>query len=420
MKKNENYIFRYRSGSELSLKELMNGELFFAGNKELNDPTEAKPLYVFAGNPELWHKFVYSILYEAKIYLSEIYKGENFNTNLDKLIQNSEIISKNLNKRKNNYKINQFNISKYFIEEIIKLKSFKNRNKQNVFIRIIDEIIKNTILKHLNENTQYIVSFSKSANNPTMWGHYGNAYKGFCLIFQPEDNNIIIKSTFKEFVNTSKEGIFTQFLHEDVTKTPILEVAYSSKIPKINAFNVISNQFYYSEQEDYYDVPANICTGILNYNEKKFGLFKYKDWKYEQEVRCLIPFKNSRNIKNDNEIARSDYDINYIPENRIYLYKPSHLTGVIIGSNTNKNLVQRIIESIRIMRSKNIQHFNIRNDELSPVFIFQATSSVYEYLLNIKPYGVILGNSDFLSYGLITDNNIKEEIDRISKECNKN
>ena len=420
MKNNDDLIFRYRSGNELSLKELMNGEFFFAGNNELNDPTEAKPLYIFAGKPELWIRFVDYILFKTKIYLLSIYEGRYLIKSLEKLIEKSDKIAVNLNKRKLYSRINQYNIISYFINEIIKL-NILSEVKQNIIIQIIDEIILEWVLRILEENTQYIVSFSKSATNPTMWGHYANAYKGFCLIFKPNRNKIRIQSTYREFTTSKKiKGIHTLGCYDNKIDINVSEVKYSTKIPKINAFNVISDKFYYSEEEDHYDVPANICSGIPDYSEKLFGLVKFKDWKYEQEIRCLLPFKMHRFIRNNNNIPMDTSNYNSIPENRIYMYNPVHLCGVIIGSKTNDLMVKRITEAIRIMRRKNSKFFNLKKNSLKNVYILKAENKRKEYSLSIEPYGVVFKNDDYLDYGSIEDNEIKKEIVRMAKDCNQN
>ena len=50
--------YRYRPGTELSIKELIYDELFFASAEECNDPYEGKLFAIFEKNQTRWNNLV--------------------------------------------------------------------------------------------------------------------------------------------------------------------------------------------------------------------------------------------------------------------------------------------------------------------------------------------------------------------------
>ena len=52
------FYYRYRSGSELSIKELIYDELYFASRSECNDPYEGKIFAIFGKNEVAWNNLI--------------------------------------------------------------------------------------------------------------------------------------------------------------------------------------------------------------------------------------------------------------------------------------------------------------------------------------------------------------------------
>ena len=50
--------YRYRPMSELSIKELMYDEMFFASTEESNDPYEGKVFFKFEKSQEKWNRLL--------------------------------------------------------------------------------------------------------------------------------------------------------------------------------------------------------------------------------------------------------------------------------------------------------------------------------------------------------------------------
>ncbi len=87
-----------------------------------------------------------------------------------------------------------------------------------------------------------IISFSKDWQNPLMWAHYGDKHKGICLGFDVDDSHI-------------------------------KEVTY---FPKRVPSEVDMQKKYGGLNEG--DIEKLMCT-------------KYIDWKYENEVRVIVPLE---------------------------------------------------------------------------------------------------------------------------------
>lgn len=66
--------YRYRSGSELSIKELIYDELYFASREECNDPYEGKTFATFSKDKDLWSNLINEALKSHKIELDESLK----------------------------------------------------------------------------------------------------------------------------------------------------------------------------------------------------------------------------------------------------------------------------------------------------------------------------------------------------------
>ncbi len=50
--------YRYRSGSELAIKELIYDELYFASREECNDPYEGKTFAILEKDQDLWNNLI--------------------------------------------------------------------------------------------------------------------------------------------------------------------------------------------------------------------------------------------------------------------------------------------------------------------------------------------------------------------------
>jgi len=142
-------------------------------------------------------------------------------------------------------------------------------------------------------NTAGVICFSRSWKNPLMWSHYGDKHKGICLGIDIDDQHII-------------------------------EVQYLPKLMK-------------------HDVDMKKRFGGLkeSFVENIFSI-KYEGWKYEEEVRILVPL---------DEKDSSGHYFTYFENNM-------ELKEVILGPratasvNSIKALLNSYKSSVRVLQSR--------------------------------------------------------------------
>lgn len=72
------FYYRYRSGSELAMKELIYDELYFASKDECNDPYEGKIFAKFDADQKLWSTIICEALTS--------YSGEALSSLTDRIV----------------------------------------------------------------------------------------------------------------------------------------------------------------------------------------------------------------------------------------------------------------------------------------------------------------------------------------------
>ncbi|END2551917.1 TPA: DUF2971 domain-containing protein, partial [Enterobacter roggenkampii] len=272
------YFYKYLRVDNLNLSMLRHGEVFFASPKELNDIHECKPQFIFNADREVWTRFIDEIILSILIQLNAKPKShiEMALTSFKK-----DIYTALLNKKKSlslNY------------EETLKIISSEICNKAFDELDFVDarnvkkalnSYIQNELDTELNDKL-YITSFSKSASILTMWGHYGNAEKGFAIVYETNDGDISLESDIEIFPSATKLSASSYSLGMSrFSKAKLLEVAYKNKPVRANAFRKLIPTFSFSDQEDFYDYRETLLADLQKYNENDIGRVKYTDWKYE-------------------------------------------------------------------------------------------------------------------------------------------
>ena len=134
-----------------------------------------------------------------------------------------------------------------------------------------------------------MVCFSKKKNNILMWSHYAGGHRGFCL----------------EFDRT---------LLERECHAPLEDIKY--KLPTFS---------------DLMAVTDNEGNEIA----KRLSLSKARDWKYESEIRMIVPLNSGKNVEG-------------LRDNRYKQFPKEALTGVIFGclmSGEDKDTIKSILSS---------------------------------------------------------------------------
>ena len=311
------FYYRYRSGSELSIKELIYNELYFASRAECNDPYEGKVFAIFEKNETAWNNLIRlalrnnAIVTNSTEYLIE--KVVSF------CIDQSPVL------------FEQFiNMSE---EEFLVIA--KNEFERPI-LKLMLAVVKQYVLLYKPEE-RYFASFSKKPDINLMWAHYANNHQGFCLIFRPVDDKINQSKLWKKapFVHFTADSFSKQMSFIAPESFEIKDVEYVSKPKYSDAFtyfppHVIGKEFSAEEEKE-----------ILNAREKIY-FQKHSTWKYEEEARIILQGGKPW-------LAMKQLSLS--PHQRLFHYDSIHLAGIIVGVNMPQ--VQRFrIEEIMAEKAR--------------------------------------------------------------------
>ena len=148
---------------------------------------------------------------------------------------------------------------------------------------------------------------------------------------------------------------------------------YGRKPPKVNAFHRLIPKFSYSEEEDHYDVPLQLPGDAEEKEERKIGLVKYSDWRYEQEVRAFYPTFG--------ELAQ--------PDVRVLSVSMDNIKGLIFGPRMARADKARAVLCCHLMR-ESLAHQRLGGDDSLPeFFFFQAREVLDRFDFDILPVGIL-------------------------------
>lgn len=306
------FYYRYRSGSELSIKELIYDELYFASRAECNDPYEGKVFAVFEKNQTAWNNLIRLALSGNAIV----------NKNTEYLIE--KVVSFCISKSPILFE--QFiNISE---EEFLGIA--KNEFERTV-LKFMLAVIKQYVLLYKPEE-RYFASFSKKPDINLMWAHYANYHRGFCLIFRPVDGKInqgkLWRKTQFGYSTTNSFSPHMSFAIPDSFE--IKDVEYVTNPKCADGFT------YFPKSIIGREVTQDQKEKIVNDREKIY-LQKHSAWEYEEESRVLLSSGISW-------LAREQLSIS--PHQRLFHYDLIHLAGIIVGVNMPQEQRFRIEEII--------------------------------------------------------------------------
>ena len=114
-----------------------------------------------------------------------------------------------------------------------------------------------------------VCCFSTINNNPLMWGHYSNSFKGFCVNFENQDLLKNEKIAFKSHISYLKNYIPG---HDKLQN-------YKLQLNQLSLDDATKNRI------------LNLLTMQLEY------CWKYYDWRYEEEFRAISINSNDFNRK---------------------------------------------------------------------------------------------------------------------------
>lgn len=303
------YIYKYRTYSNVSLKEILYGELFLSSMDEINDPYDTNVNFIFKRNYDRYERFIKSfinkLLVNEKLLTIEDAKNIQIHKIINLLNQSNLLYPDLINL------ISGHEFKNNLIEALSKCKSFEIISIADIFIRDL----KQEIHKHLCKPF-YISSFSMTYDEPIMWSHYAEYHKGFCLIFKVDDNKIFSKD------------------NHDVS-LKIEKVKYKTKIKEFDAFynfnGYINGRSVSKSKVDKYWKDYKIAM-----------LTKSIKWRYEEEAK-IMKFLEPRKVTSEGAVKSSIVE-------RIFHYDQKQLIGVILGSKMNENSKNDLIDTIYQMR----------------------------------------------------------------------
>ena len=372
------YFYKYQKPENLEFNMFRHGEIYFAQITELNDANECRPRFILNGTEQLWIRLAQYIL--AEVCFSSDYSDYYNRATEDEIRQLLELsisVGKQLKKQVKNRDIGIENLGKLFTDSLKPLLELNFSTLQSKLILVLSREFIDRKLPGIMEEPKYITSFSKSATNPTMWGHYAKAERGFVIVYSTEDGAINVRSPIDILFGSrpleSKFGTISEIGFYDDERLELQSVKYGKKPPKVNAFHRLIPKFYYSEIESHYDVPALLEGDAKEKQEDQIGLVKYSDWRYEQEVRAFFP--------NYGELCT--------PDIRVLQISIKNIKGLIFGPSMTDDDKKRAILCCYLMR-KSLAHLCVGEDDTPPEFVFfQAIQVLDRFDFEIQPVGVL-------------------------------
>jgi hypothetical protein len=367
------YFYKYQKPGNLEFNMLRRGEIFFASVDELNDASECRPRFILNGTEELWTRLVKLIL-EGACFHSDFYEQVT-GDKIRELLRLTSPLGSILKKHVRNRDLGLEDLEVVFVQVLSTV--LEDNALQQHSTSIIDlcrKFIRHEIPRLLN-NSSYIAAFSKNAKNPTMWGHYTDAERGFVVVYSTDDDTISVRSpikilygvrpVIKDQIGDYEIGIY----NED--RLELKTIKYRSKLPKVNAFHQLIPKFSYTEEEDHYDVPLLLGGDAKDKEEDQVGLIKHSNWRYEEEIRAFLPV--------DGIVP---------PDVRVLQVSPENIQGIIFGPKMSKDDKQRVILCSHLLRESSLKLERIS----FPMFsFFQARQRLDRFDYQILPVGILDG-----------------------------
>ncbi len=339
--------YKYRDFSELSIKELLYSELYFATRQESNDPFDSKNFYEFSSNPIYWLNLI-------KIVGSKFtdFTEDDFLLIATKL---SELCPMNYEQ------VASLDITKIVFEII--------ENNNFPLSVLFAQQFNKTINLYAPEES-YFTCFSKVVDDPLMWSHYAAKHQGFCLIFKPINGQLnqhpiyrkkgIRRETPNGLASSMGMGLPESFRFQ--------EVQYQDSVEHLCAFCLLPvgvTKINLSEE----DRIALIGKQSNQYVQK------HRAWEYEQEVRlCFTPIDG---FLFGQKVALTKQE-------RLFHYDPNQLVGIVFGAQMSVENKQRLREVISDVLNRKV----LEKQDAKILFnfmVFQAELSTQQRNLDIKP-----------------------------------
>lgn len=365
----EMLCYKYQKAGNLSFNMLRRGEVYFASVDDLNDANECRSRFIFKGSEELWQRLSYYILQHV-CFSSDYFHSDRLES-VRPILRLSDPIGTSLKEAAGKRDLGIESLSQIFREALERHFPDGSPDVNRGFVLHLVQIFIEKQLPRALYEEKYIASFSLSATNPTMWGHYADAERGFVVVYSTTDGSIHVHSPAHLFrgqrPSRKLKGVMELGIYKD-EHLKLKEVTYGKRPPKVNAFHRLIHKFSYSEMEDYYDVPALIAGDAEEKQEDLIGLIKYSDWRYEKEIRAFLPVLGP-----------------VPPDARVLQVGISHIKGVIFGPRMSQRHKARILVCCYLMVKSN----DLPTEKGPELQFFQARQTVNRFDFEILPVGIL-------------------------------
>lgn len=300
------FYYRYRSGNELSIKELIYDELYFASREECNDPYEGKTFATFSKDKDLWGNLINEALKSHKIELDQSLKEkvvEYFLSKSPMPIENIWSIP-----REEFIDIGQRHLDQFMLEPTL-------------------EAIQNYVMWYSPEE-RYFASFSKTNDNFLLWSHYANNHKGFCLVYRAIDGKLKQNSNWKRKQTATFPLPRLTFMVPDAFH--FHDVEYVSTPKSSNGFMCFPASVA-GDKHTPEEVEEAQAERTKNY------LQKHSVWDYEQETRVVL----SSGVQ-----WFAGRKLTLPAHQRLFHIDSTQVVGIILGSQMSAAQRERIKEII--------------------------------------------------------------------------
>ncbi len=338
------HYYRYRSPSNLAIKELMYDELYFCSPEECNDPFDSKTFYKFGTDKARW---------EALLHLSwPGVSNDDLERVADKIISVCPLT----------YEAALSLDYSAVIQEVLP-------NYRPAIVSILDASLKQ-VLNTYRAPPAYFVSFSRKADDPLMWSHYGGKHQGWCLVFKSVNKSLrqcpvrlkkgIRRNTPRGLAPSTGFGIPEVFSFRDMT--------YPDSAQCEDAFELFPVSVYGRQLSETERIE------FASRQQQQY-LQKHASWRYEKESRLYWSTYGSF-------IARER--IEYSSEERLLHFDADQLVGVIFGARITSDLKSRLLQILANRRDRiYLEHQKKRT--IFPFAIYQADLSSDQREVNLAP-----------------------------------
>lgn len=302
------HYYRFRTSSELAIKELMYDEIYFSSTKECNDPYDGKAFLTFAADNSKWKRLIEC----AWSKMEDV----NISVWADQL---------SMHLTKSSPLTYDAALKFSYIEALLTIPNPPNLIIASILSNMIIQLI--TLYK---PEERYFASFSRINNNPLMWSHYASMHHGHCLVFKAIDGCLYqcSKRKKKSFSRNTQFGIAPSMSYGCPERFQFQDIIYKLDSYGYDAFSCFPQHVFG------YELSEKEKTDLLNQKNQQY-LEKHACWIYEQEARLNLPTPNAWLFGEPLE---------YSQQERLFHYQPTQLVGVILGALMKEEQKKRFRE----------------------------------------------------------------------------